>query len=103
MRNLGNLWRHEKTKLMLNQVQVRPLPVLKIILCNTRLTMDKLLQSYWIDSFQIPDSTSRSVEKLKLHLDFGFQPLVAFSVIIAFITIGSSFLDSIFGFAKNIE
>ena len=32
-----------------------------------------------------------------------FQPLVAFSVIIAFITIGSSFLDSIFGFAKNIE
>ena len=35
--------------------------------------------------------------------DVGFQPLVAFSVIIAFITIGSSFLDSIFGFAKNIE
>ena len=31
------------------------------------------------------------------------QPLVAFSLIIAFITIGSSFLDSIVGFSKEIE
>jgi len=43
------------------------------------------------------------LDRLFPDTGFNIQPLVAFSVIIAFITIGSSFLDSIFGFAKNIE